>query len=647
MQKKTGIILGAILAIVALLQLSFVDYSPAEVIRKRAQGQAKDLDAQIIKLHQQAKKFSEGKLELQELRKELTATRMSYKKIEYLLEFFYPPYIKGHINGAPLLHLDPYVPQPTIKEPKGLQRLDELIFSDEAEAEKTLILKLSRFLKDDYHTLSLNFQGHPLFDQELLEAVRLEIIRVFTLGVTGFDTPGSVNALPEATAALEEMLIVMERYFEMLPESEDYLRGRSEDAFRGGIRYLKNHNDFDSFDRAQFLKKYINPMYKTVLEIHLALNYETLDEVTSYPQPWNYKSDNIFDADFLNPYFYSSISPEEDSPELYRLGELLFFDPILSQNNQMSCASCHNPQKAFADGRTKGISSTGEGTLERNTPTLIHSVYSDRFFYDLRAFKMEDQMEHVIVSSKEFSTSYLNIFRRLKQSEEYRQLFEEAYPNMKKGQAINRTTLSGALSSYVMQLKSHNSTVDKYFRGEIKQLDPKVKKGFNLFMGKAACGTCHFAPTFAGLVPPIYKENETEVLGVLEDPNAKQPKVDEDKGRLESGVLEEEAWFFEKSFKTSTVRNVALTSPYFHNGAYQTLEEVVEFYNHGGAQGLGIDLPQQTLPSDSLHLNEEEKQALVAFMMALTDTAGMTSAPTRLPKYQEAKLNNRSVGGSY
>jgi cytochrome c peroxidase len=138
-------------------------------------------------------------------------------------------------------------------------------------------------------------------------------------------------------------------------------------------------------------------------------------------------------------------------------------------------------------------------------------------------------------------------------------------------------------------------------------------------MGKANCATCHFAPTFSGLVPPFYTENESEILGVFGSPNI--ISLDEDEGRSNNQIKSEKAWIYEKSFKTTTVRNVELTSPYFHNGAYNTLEEVLDFYNNGGGKGRGIEVQNQTLPEDKLDLSEKEIKELIAFMKSLTDNS--------------------------
>jgi cytochrome c peroxidase len=134
-------------------------------------------------------------------------------------------------------------------------------------------------------------------------------------------------------------------------------------------------------------------------------------------------------------------------------------------------------------------------------------------------------------------------------------------------------------------------------------------------MGKAVCATCHFPPTFNGTVPPKFDETEFENIGITRTVDFNHPVLDDDPGLYYPFEIEERRHFF----KTATIRNIALTAPYMHNGAFETLEEVLEFYNSGGGQGLGLDVPYQTLPSDPLNLEKTEIDAIIAFMKTLTD----------------------------
>lgn len=171
---------------------------------------------------------------------------------------------------------------------------------------------------------------------------------------------------------------------------------------------------------------------------------------------------------------------------------------------------------------------------------------------------------------------------------------------------------------YLHTLISFNSRFDQHIRGERKTLTAREINGFNLFMGKARCATCHFAPLFNGSKPTLYLYQESEVIGVPARANTKQITLDPDQGRFT--VTNKE--FHRFSFKTPGIRNIELTSPYMHNGVFKSLEEVMDFYNKGGGKSLGIAPPNQSLPFQKLNLQKEEIKDLIAFMRSLTDKSG-------------------------
>jgi len=135
--------------------------------------------------------------------------------------------------------------------------------------------------------------------------------------------------------------------------------------------------------------------------------------------------------------------------------------------------------------------------------------------------------------------------------------------------------------------------------------------GFNLFMGKAKCATCHFMPLFNGNFPPGYKQMESEIIGVPE--TRANLHIDPDLGRYDIIKIES----FKHAFKIPTTRNTTLTAPYMHNGVFSTLDQVLEFYNRGGGAGSGIKIENQTLPVDSLNLTLKERDDIIAFMRSL------------------------------
>lgn len=586
------------------VSLSFTTENEYQKYPMVISGYMKDFKESAYIFDKAAEEFRNGKISLDSLRAVLSKTRISYKKVEFYLAFHYTEYVNEHINGAPLLHIEKSGTYPVVLPPEGLQVLDELVFSDEANDEKVQIATLAKKLSSNYKLLFDNIPAKTV-GKGNISAMRLQLVRLYSLGLSGFDTPGSLNAVPEAKASLEGM----KTFF-----SENYNTPKAGDViilFDGAIDYLGKSQSFETLDRLEVFRKFIDPLYKHLGEIEAGAEPEFLKQTTA----WNAGSKSIFGNDFLNPYFFTDLRKEEDSEALRKLGESLFYDSAISGDGKMNCATCHQPGKAFADGIPKSLSSIQGKTVLRNAPTLVNAVYADRFFYDLRAFTLEQQAEHVIFNPDEFNTAYSAILKKLAESPKYAAQFKTVFG---KG-PVTREKFSKALASYVLSLRSFNSEFDKYIRGESDVLSQDVKNGFNLFMGKANCATCHFVPTFSGLVPPLYSENESEILGVLADPKAKQPKLDNDEGRWANTILSEYAWIYEKSFKTNTVRNAGLTAPYFHNGAYTTLEEVIDFYNNGGGGGLGLNVSNQTLSADPLNLTQKEKQELIAFINSLND----------------------------
>lgn len=573
--------------------------------------------------------------------------RNRYKKIEYLAEYYDAEFVKKHINGAPLPRLSTD-DNKMIEEPEGLQTLEELIFSEEQEALLPEIRSLTERLSQNVRIFVPFQHQYPMRHRFVFEASRSQLIRIFSLSLTGFDTPATLAGIQESQLSLAAVQQAVSLYFPLIQKQDPALRENLDNRFTGALSYLAQNQDFDNFDRLHFLTEYLNPLYAGLTDARKILGIPTASEATPGKVKFslNPKARNLFDEDLLNPFYYTELISEQHTENTIELGRTLFFDPLLSDNLDRSCASCHHPEKAFTDGNKKSIARGFKGTVNRNAPTLINSAYSARLFLDLRAEKLEDQIHHVIFSEKEFNTNFFEIFKRIKQSPEYLELFKKAFPDYQ-DRPLHRYTLATALSSYIISIGGFSSPFDQYVKGERESLDPAVKRGFNLFMGKAACGTCHFAPTFSGLVPPAFHEMESEILGVPANKDPEAPVLDQDPGRA-GGRVKEDFAIYHRSFKTTTVRNIALTAPYMHNGVYDNLEEVVDFYNRGGGAGMGLEVPHQTLPPDELNLTPEEIKDLVAFMESLTNEQIDTRRPERLPKFPEgSRYNDRKIGGEY
>lgn len=566
--------------------------------------------------------------------------RNNYKKIEFIAEYLDPGFMKS-FNGPNLPKLDENPLSQTIIEPQGFQVMEELIFNDSVYFYKAEISHLIKELKGNAQILkSRNIQ---LTDRMVFEACRAEVLRIVSLGLTGFDAPVTRHSVPEAAVALESIHQALRFYYLSIQNKSPEIKNKLDGTIQEAIAFLGKSDNFEKFDRLHFIKNFANPIYQLILDGHKACGIETIHEAIPFNVAVNYNADNIFDQDLLNPFYYNRVKIDSENKKITSLGKLLFFDPVFSANNQRSCASCHNPAKAFTDAVSKSVAMDFKGDVGRNSPTLINAVFQSSYFYDLRAKYPEEQIDHVVFNHKEFNTDFESIIRKLKASQEYVKLFQEAFPKVP-GNAIDGYTLNKALADYVRSLVAFNSPFDQYMRGEKTEISEEVKRGFNLFMGKAQCGTCHFAPVFNGTVPPHFIETEAEVLGVTATADFTNPALDEDLGRYNL----RRSPIYRNSFKTSTVRNAALTAPYMHNGVYKSLEEVMDFYNKGGGGGLGLDVPNQTLSSDPLNLKQEEIKDIISFIHALTDTSGLTSVPASLPMFPgDPSLNKRKIAGDY
>ena len=556
------------------------------------------------------------------LKEQVKKTRLAYKGIEFIFDYYQTFYAGTYINGAPLPKVNEHFKAGSVIEPCGLQALDEAVY-DEASKENLQHIKvLANGLKERVDFISKTHLPIHLKSSQIIECIRSGMVRVFTLGLTGYDTPGSVNALQESYVSWQSMETAFSHF-----ETAMYPGANSEfktikQLFEKGRRILKANTDFNDFDRLGFLKEVVNPLYAGLLEFQHVNNIK-LEPFKKHAQ--NYEAKNLFDDNFLDTDFYSElVYLPLDNPKTIQLGKLLFQDPQLSDGNKMSCLSCHNPNKGFTDGLPKSISNQKGVFTARNSPTLINANYSTRYFWDMRAFDIEKQVTHVIDNDLEFNTDFDAIIDKLNRNSNYLKLFKEAYGGIGK-QDINQRSISNAIAAYVNTLKSFNSPFDQYVRDETNEYPENAKRGFNLFMGKGACGSCHFAPMFNGTIPPFYLESESEVLGITQGFDSINPKLDTDLGRIANGLNGEKQPYFKNSFKTVSVRNIALTAPYMHNGLFDTLEEVLEFYNRGGGAGMGLEVENQTLSDAPLNLSKQEIKDIIAFMESLTDTSGFTA----------------------
>jgi cytochrome c peroxidase len=532
------------------------------------------------------------------LQRAFLESRRLYKKIEHFSEYFLPATSKA-INGPPLDEVEVF--DNVVNEPTGLQVIEELLYPFDT-TNRAELLRQVKILKRSLTTAERFFEVMQLTDSHVFDAVRLQYFRILTLGITGFDTPIAQSSLAECKVSLAST----ERYLALYKtDTDEYktLISLSEEA----RTFLSKNTNFDTFDRASFIAMFINPLGKNLSKFQKSRDILPFKEVRPLKTDASTLfAEGIFDANYFTPNTDSYVSSEK-----IKLGQKLFHSPILSRNNQRSCASCHQPEKGFTDGLVKAAALKGSHNLLRNTPTLLNAAFQAKQFYDLRTDNLENQSQDVIVNKDEMHGSLEESAQKLMADKAYVAMFKKAFPDAKSIQAKH---ITNALASYERSLVSFDSRFDKYMRGDKAMLSASEVNGFNVFSGKAKCGICHFTPLFNGTVPPNFTNTESEVIGV--PATAQNKKLDTDLGRY--AYFPFEVWKY--AFKTPTLRNVEITGLYMHNGVYKTLEEVIDFYNEGGGKGFGFHLPNQTLPEDKLTLSPTDKQDLVAFLKSLTDS---------------------------
>jgi len=308
------------------------------------------------------------------------------------------------------------------------------------------------------------------------------------------------------------------------------------------------------------------------------------------------------------------------TPERVELGRLLYFDPIVSGDNQQSCATCHHPDLGFSDGRGTSMGFGGQGIgpqrvgghdLPRGSPTIWNAAYNGSQFWDGRATDLEDQAQNPIAADAEMGQDRDELVEELRAVPEYVERFAGAFDG-DGAAAITFENVTFAIAAFERTIVTHDSRYDKYAAGDKGALTESERRGLNLFRSlKTRCFECHNLPTFAN---PDFK-----IIGV---PELDGQEFDPGRGKFDGPD-------YDGAFKVPTLRNVALTAPYMHNGKLSTLAEVVEFYADGGGLKFG-----KTGLDDKIrkfHLKNKERRDLVAFLEALTDESALPEVPTAVP----------------
>jgi len=321
-------------------------------------------------------------------------------------------------------------------------------------------------------------------------------------------------------------------------------------------------------------------------------------------------------------------APPHESAERIALGRKLFFDRRLSANNTLSCGMCHIPAQAFASTQTATAVGFLGQSLRRNAPSLLNVVYQKTLFHDGHETDLAQQAWLPMIASDEMANlSMGQVLARIRALPDYTGEFEKAFD----GHGPSMQTVGDAIAAYETTLLSGNSRFDRWrFGGEKDALTAQEQRGFELFVGKAGCVTCHamgettalftdhkFHDTGIGYhatVAPDDKTYDVQIApGTFIKMHADQLRsvsepLKNDLGRFEVTLNPHERW----AYKTPSLRNVALTSPYMHDGSLPSLEDVLEYYDRGGIPHDG--------QADEIHplgLSAAEKSDIIAFLKSL------------------------------
>ncbi|MGM9477176.1 cytochrome-c peroxidase [Pedobacter sp. GSP4] len=531
-----------------------------------------------------------------EIKQSFLQTRAKYKRLEYYIEYFFPS-TSALLNGAPIDEIE--LGENLIEQPTGFQVMEGIIYEQPTKENRAELLNEVKKMQLNLQRMSRFNEQYQITDAQLFDAMRLEIFRITSLGITGFDTPDALQSIPETASALRGIADVIAIYE---PASTDK-------TVSSAIAYLDKQPNFNNFDRLTFITDYLDPISKYISSLRLARKIPTVASGSALHDD----AISMFQTNAFNVDKFVGNSTQFINNDKVALGKALFNDAVLSNGANRSCTSCHHQSLAFTDGLSKATGISKGEPLLRNTPTLTYAGLQRGFFYDLKAGTLEDQALDVVHQKQEMNGSLTQAAAKINSSKTYFSLFQKAYED-KSGKA-DAWKIQHALASYIRSLAPFNSRFDRYMRGDKKQLNADEKKGFNLFMGKAKCGSCHFAPLFNGTQAPLFSKSEAEVLGVPSTTDTIKPKIDQDLGRYALYAYPQ----YKYSFKTSTLRNIKKTAPYMHNGVYKNLTQVMDFYNRGGGIGLGIPVENQTLSADRLNLSKLEIEQIIAFLGTLDD----------------------------
>jgi cytochrome c peroxidase len=594
---------------------------------------------ELLNQLKQTKLDSLGKISLND---GINKARLQLKACDFWLRYLEPNAYK-QINGPLPVEWETEVFEKFEKPYKLTGRGFTVLYNElqEADCVKDSLINI--------HTSSLKTTPLFLKDSVLQKmndhhhfflANRLYLLNLAAIYTTGFECNNTSEVITELKSMVNVVKGIYASFNQSYPEyslSKDY-----SNLYDKCIEFVKNQpNDFERFDHFEFIRTYINPLF--YLNQNFIRDYE-INSKSYNDYNLNNQVNSIFNK---NLYYaqnirgiYSRIKNPELLKEIEELGKLLFYDPILSKNNERSCASCHKPTQYYTDTITTAhLNFDKKNKLPRNTPTLLNVTHNHLAMLDGKHFTLQNQAKDVMTNPDEMASDENELLNKVLSCKDYRKRFNNLLKETPQANTVTINHISSALTFYYGKLSQLYSPFDRAINNQ-NDANKNVIAGFNLFMSKAKCATCHFVPQFNGVKPP-YIGSEFEVIGTPADTSFSELSID--KGRFKINPASET----QNAFRTTTIRNASKTKPYMHNGVFPDLKSVIDFYNNGGGKGRGLSVVNQTFSEEKLNLSDLEKQQLIAFIESLTKFFPVESPSTKLPSSSIKSLNKRVIHGLY
>ena len=569
-------------------------------------------------------------------------SRTKLKSIDFWLRYF-EPIVYRRINGPLPVEWENEVFEkfepPYRREGAGLT-LAELYLDEENPTTDSLtsLIKISidgiATFEADSITTELDRPDHFFL------ANRLYLLNLAAIYTTGYECPDTGRIIPEMVMMMHDVRKIYSDFESDFPGTP--LTSEFKSLYDAALTFVqKQPVQFSSFDHYSFIRDFVNPLF--------SINQKYIRDYGVVTKNFNdYSLNNAAESIFEKRLFnsqntkgiFSLVEDESLLNEVKKIGKLLFYDPILSANNSRSCASCHKPTEFFTDtSQATAFQFDHQQKLTRNTPSLINSVYNHLLMLDGKHISLQDQARDVMHNPLEMNIDKDDLIKKVMSCREYKDAFKKFLKHTPEEKEVGIDHIISAITFYYADFSQYPAPFDDAMNRKI-EMSENVQRGFNVFMSKSQCATCHFVPMFNGVKPP-YIGTEFEVLGVPADKN--YSKLSNDEGRY----LVNPAGETMNAFRTTTIRNSTHTKPYMHNGVFDSLEEVIDLYDGGGGAGRKLAVPNQTLSSDSLRLTASEKADLISFIHALNENIIFETPPVQLPASTNKKLNARKIGGDY